>query len=382
MAFTISGISNYSGITFTTTQPPPPPVGLFSWGRNEFGQLGVGNTTNRSSPVQIGALTAWSKISAGQFHIMSIKTDETMWSWGRNNNGQLGLGNTTAISSPVQVGALTNWLNVSAARYGIHTIAVKTDGTMWSWGSNAYPGGRLGLGNNTSYSSPKQVGALTNWLSVAGGYNHSLATKTNGTLWAWGRNYFGNLGLGQSGNGVDRNSPVQVGALTNWSIVEAGNGVSFAIKTDGTLWAWGNNGLGRLGLADTERRNSPVQIGALTTWLRVSSGSYAQTAAIKTDGTLWTWGWNAYAQLGLGNTTSYSSPKQIGALTNWSKVSTGWFHCAASKTDGTLWGWGRNSYGQIGDSTPTNRSSPVQVGAATTWANVSAGQYYTIAISA
>jgi alpha-tubulin suppressor-like RCC1 family protein len=146
-------------------------------------------------------------------------------------------------------------------------MAVKTDGTLWSWGMNAF--GQLGLNNYTYYSSPKQVGGLTNWLSVAGGkYAHSVALKNNGTLWGWGRNYIGMLGLGGTTQYI---SPVQVGALTNWSSIDAGRSHSVAIKTDGTMWAWGGNGSGRLGLGDTTNRSSPTQIGSSTNWSKIDA---------------------------------------------------------------------------------------------------------------
>jgi len=139
---------------------------FYSWGQNTAGQLGLGNTTNYSSPKQIGSETNWSIFSSGQNSTTAIKTDGTLWAWGANDFGQLGLGTSGAgayKSSPTQVGTLTNWAKVSIG-YD-HTLAVKTDGTLWSWGRNA--GGYLGLGNTTNYSSPKQVGALTNWSSVS-----------------------------------------------------------------------------------------------------------------------------------------------------------------------------------------------------------------------
>ena len=146
-------------------------------------------------------------------HSLAIKTDGTLWAWGTNSvNGQLGLGDVTNRSSPAQVGALTNWLSVAGGFN--HTIALKTDGTLWSWGRNNV--GQLGLGNITNYSSPKQVGALANWLSVAGGYRHTIALKTDGSLWTWGWNNQGQLGLGTSGAGTYKSSPAQVGALTTW----------------------------------------------------------------------------------------------------------------------------------------------------------------------
>jgi alpha-tubulin suppressor-like RCC1 family protein len=255
-------------------------------------------------------------------------------------------------------------------------LAIKTDGTLWTWGENY--AGKLGLGNTTDRSSPVQVGAGTNWSSIAaGGFNHSLAIKTDGTLWSWGSNNFGQLG---QGNTTDRSSPVQVGAGTTWSsIAGGGNCISISLKTDGTMWAWGRNYVGKLGLGDTTNRSSPVQIGALTTWLMIAAG-YDHNLAVKTDGTMWGWGFNSAGQLGLGNTTSYSSPVQIGAGTTWSSVDAGEYHSLAIKTDGTLWTWGYGLLGQLGDGTNVGKSSPVQIGALTNWTKISGGGNWSMAL--
>jgi len=304
---------------------------LWSWGSNGIGQLGLGDVVTRSSPVQVGALTDWSSISGGNTVATAIKTDGTLWSWGSNSSGELGLGNTTAISSPVQVGALTAWSKVSSGFQC--AFAIKTDGTLWSWGYNSY--GRLGLGDNTSRSSPVQVGTLTTWASVVAAVGSSFAVKTDGTLWSWGRNNSTGLGLGDATN---RSSPVQVGALTSWSSkIDAsgmngpyGSGPSnmhvLAIKTDGTLWSWGASSQGQLGLGDVTSRSSPVQVGALTTWSVCSCSvshnyGFGFSAAMKTDGTLWTWGRGDFGPLGLGDANSRSSPVQVGALTTWISVS-------------------------------------------------------------
>ena len=151
---------------------PSYTYGLWSWGYNNYGQLGLGNTTNYSSPNQVGSLTTWLSVSCSRYHTVSTKTDGTLWSWGRNQYGQLGLGNTTNYSSPNQVGLLTNWLSVSCGYQ--HTVSIKTNGTLWAWGQNG--NGQLGLGNTTSYSSPKQVGLLTNWGKLFKG------CSTNSTL--------------------------------------------------------------------------------------------------------------------------------------------------------------------------------------------------------
>jgi alpha-tubulin suppressor-like RCC1 family protein len=290
---------------------------IWVMGDNGQGQLGTDNGTNYSSPVQLGALTNWKEAAGGNYHTAAVKTDGTLWGWGRNALGQVGDGTTTVRSSPVQVGSLTTWLQV-AAGYA-WTAAITTDGKLYAWGYNGQ--GQLGQGNTTNYSSPVQVGALTTWAKVACGQLHVLAIKTDGTLWAWGLNNSGQVGIGTSGSGVNVSSPTQVGALTTWSQVGGLTDASIAIKTDGTLWMWGANTYGQLGDGTITGRSSPVQVGSLTTWDKIGMTGYAANV-IKTDGTLWSWGRNNYGQLGLGNTTNVSSPVQVGALTTWSQVRT------------------------------------------------------------
>jgi alpha-tubulin suppressor-like RCC1 family protein len=185
----------------------------------------------------------------------------------------------------------------------------------------------LGNGTTIDRSSPVQVGSLTNWLSVAAAYVCCHAIKTDGTLWAWGRNYGGSLGLGDP-TSINRSSPVQVNVGTTWSKVSSSEHAASAIKTDGTLWSWGRNNQGKLGLGDTTNVSSPVQVGALTTWLTVAAG-YTNRAAIKTDGTMWAWGNGGDGRLGLGDTTNRSSPVQVGALTTWLTVAAGIYHTVA-----------------------------------------------------
>ena len=368
MAFTFSGV-NINGSLQAAYIPPPgvTTYSLWSWGENSVGKLGLGDTTNRSSPTQIGALTTWLSVSAGKYQGFAIDNSNKLWAWGQNSyRGPLGQGDTISRSSPTQVGALTNWSKVYAARHAVFSI--KTDGTLWAWGDNRF--GKLGLGNTTDYSSPKQLGALTDWTtaSVFAGTWNTFTIKSDGTLWGWGYNDAGQIGVG---NITSYSSPKQVGALTNWASVGVGNSVTHAIKTDGTLWTWGYNGQGQLGLGNTTDRSSPVQVGALTNWLQVCCSRYGSTA-IKTDGTLWSWGANSYGSLGLQNTTAYSSPKQVGALTTWASLGKEESYATSSavKTDGTLWSWGYNNFGQLGLDNTTNYSSPKQVGVSTNWSYV------------
>ena len=345
---------------------------MYSGGNNTNGRLGLGDTTNRSSPVQVGALTTWYSIAAGKAHTLAVKTDGTLWSWGFPTHGQLGINIAhpeAGRSSPVQVGALTDWLSVSAGPYGDFSMAIKTNGTLWAWGrNNAAAGAALGDGTTISRSSPVQVGALTDWLSVSAGRYLCLAIKTNGSLWGWGYGGY----IGDAPNFAYRSSPVQVGGqTTDWASCSARAVGGFGIKTNGQLWAWGFNVAGVNGLNNASNQLSPIQVGTLTTWSKIATGT-GHALAIKTDGTLWSWGSNQEGRLGqnIATTTYRSSPVQVGALTTWSKIAASPTHSMAIKTDGTLWSWGNNDVGQLLLGDTINRSSPVQVGALTTWLNL------------
>jgi alpha-tubulin suppressor-like RCC1 family protein len=352
--------------TFSLTVTVTPLTRLWSWGSGGAGQLGQNNLISRSSPVQIGSQTTWNNVSGGKDFTLATKTDGTLWAWGGHNLGRLGTSDVTDRSSPTQIGTNTNWNLIGTGNY--HSLATKTDGTLWAWGFNAF--GMLGL-NITAYrSSPTQVGTGTNWLSIGCIGYHSLATKTDGTLWSWGINDSGQLG---QNNTIYRSSPTQVGTLTNWSVISGGFRTTFVTKTDGTLWAWGRNGSGELGLNTVTFVSSPVQVAG-TNWLKVkhspSPPPGAHTLAIKTNGTLWLWGDNTYGHLGLNDLVSRSSPTQVGTGTNWSDIAGGLGFSAATKTDGTLWTWGTNGAGQLALGDTARRSSPTQVGTGTNWSKV------------
>jgi alpha-tubulin suppressor-like RCC1 family protein len=359
------------------TIPGGTEVRLYAFGANGVGQLGLNNTTNTNSPVQIGSLANWYDIGNFSVPTLAINTAGQLFAWGNTLSGALGLNQTsTAVSSPTQVGSLTNWSQISVG-YG-SSAAIKTDGTLWTWGGGSH--GRLGDGQAQNRSSPVQIGSGTDWSKVTTSLGNTFAIKTNGTLWGWGSNAYGALGTNNTGN---VSSPVQIGALTTWSSVRTSRNNSlvgcanvFAIKTDGTLWAWGRNTSNNYGMVASNPGNntsSPVQIGALTDWRTVSPGSY-HCLAVKTDGTLWCWGRNVDGQLGLNNTYSsvspLTSPKQIGALTDWWISSAGSSASAALRTNGTLWTWGTNGSGNLGLNDYASRSSPSQVGALTTWGPV------------
>lgn len=346
--------------------------GLWTSGQNDYGQLGDGSTTNRSSPVTTsGGGANWKMVSFANTSAVAVKTDGTLWTWGRNDQGQLGTGNTTNRSSPgTTAGGGTTWLRTAAGNN--HIVAVRIDGSLWCWGRNT--NGQLGDGSTTVRSSPVTTsgGGLT-WFNVGCGSDHTIATKTDGTLWTWGLNTHGQLGDGTTTN---RSSPVTVaGGGTNWRIPSTG-GLEFssAVKSDGTLWTWGRNQNGQLGDGTTTNRSSPgTTAGGGTNWDYCGNGAFFN-AALKVDGTIWTWGLNTYGQLGDGTTNNRSSPgTTAGGGTDWRVVNTGDDSAYGIKTNGTLWTWGRNQLGQLGDGSTTNRSSPGSTLSESNWYSVGHG---------
>jgi alpha-tubulin suppressor-like RCC1 family protein len=326
---------------------------LWTWGTNIYG-IGDGSTNQVNNPVKIGTDTNWASISAGVYHNIAIKTNGTLWAWGGNGNGQLGDGTTASKLNPIQIGSANNWRMVSAG--GAHTVAIKTDGTLWAWGNNWY--GQLGDGTTIQKESPVQIGTATNWSSVSAGAGHTLAIKTDGTLWAWGNNNYSQLGDGST---IIRTIPLKIGTATNWKMVEAGSEHNLALKTDGSMWAWGLNSSGQLGIGTYALKSVPFQVGTAKNWSSISAARSEHSMAIKTDGTLWGWGNNQNGQLGIGNTTSKLSPFQVDASTNWLSISTGQYYSIAVKTDQILWSFGLNSSGQLGDGTAIDKSSPTSI---------------------
>lgn len=317
-----------------------------------------------SIAIQVNA-QCWTKIAAGSVHTLAVKNDGTLWAWGTNAFGQLGDGTTTNRTTPVQVGTDNNWSSVYASS-GAYSLALKTNGKLWAWGANAF--GQLGNGTNTDANVPVQVGAGNDWLSISPGNEHVLALKTNHTLWAWGINNMAQLG---DGSNVNSNTPEQIGTENDWSMVVAGFETSMALKNNGSIWAWGNNMNGIFGNGTTNTASSvPIQVSATNDWSRLSISGHAM--AKKIDGSLWAWGYNVEGQLGDGTTTDRFSPVQIGTDTDWDTVITGGNFTLGLKNDGTLWHWGNNTFGQYGNGTwfPTS-TVPLQNPFYTDWEAIS-----------
>jgi alpha-tubulin suppressor-like RCC1 family protein len=349
--------------------------GALGWGNNNVGQLGDNTTILRSSPVSVvGGFTDWIQLSGGGDNGLGVRSNGTIWAWGNGGNGRLGDNTTVTVSSPVSVvGGFTNWTQVSA---GIsHSLGLRADGTAWAWGLGS--NGQLGDGTVLGKSSPVSVvGGYTDWTQVSGGSDHSLGLRADGTAWAWGFNGNGRLGDGTT---TSRTSPVSVlGGFTDWSQVSAGRQHSLGVRADGTAWGWGNNSVGIIGDGTTTARTSPVSVvGGFTDWTQVSAGP-ENSLGVRSDGTAWGWGAASDGKLGTNSTVNRSSPVSVvGGFTDWVQVSAGGrYHSLGLRANGTAWAWGAGTNGRLGDNTTVGKSSPVLVvGGYTDWVEVSAGRY-------
>ncbi len=408
---------------------------LFTWGYNIGYQLGDGTTNPRSSPVQIATGSSFTIVSAGDRATFALRTDNTLWVWGDNNGldykGQLGLGDTVTRSLPTLLGtSYTSSINAPQANGLATTLNINGDIAIWGYNTN---GGFADNGPiNTYRSSPVQVPTTaiqqsitqvgtSSWTSVTTGLSHTAAIRSDGLLFTWGNNSFGQLGnndggltnvssptqigtssyINVSANGLNTTAVTYDGALLtwgdnrynvaggdsystiySWAQISSGASHTVALRIDGTLWAWGENTQGQLGLNDTLPRSSPIQIGT-NSWISVSTYSdatYAATLAVRSDGKLFSWGKNDVGQLGLGDTISRSSPTQIGTR-SWNKVYNFATVSAALDSSNNLWAWGDNANGKLGDSTTVSRSSPVQITSSQqSWTMVSLGLSHSAAI--
>jgi alpha-tubulin suppressor-like RCC1 family protein len=339
--------------------------GVECWGDNQYGQLGDGTTTDRSTPVAVRGLQNVVSVNGGMYHTCALLADHTVWCWGRNNNGQLGDGTTTQRTTPVRVAGLSNVVSITAGR--IHTCALLADQTVWCWGDNQY--GELGDNSTTDRHSPVQVrgvggaGNLTGATVVTAGMYHTCALFGNGTVACWGRNNYGQLGDGSTN---DRHTPVMVNGLANATTVNAGMFHTCSVVGGGGIDCWGRNNRGQLGDGSTTNRSTPVGVSGISTATLVSGGMY-HTCALLSNHAADCWGWNNNGQLGDGTTTQRATPVQVSGLTTAVGVSAGGGngtnleHSAALLSDGTVVCWGDNSNGQLGDGTTTDRYTPVTV---------------------
>lgn len=334
---------------------------VWSWGLNYSGQLGDGTSSNTvNSPVLAVGLSDVIAIDTGRSHSLAIKSDGSVWAWGDNYSGQSGQFEQfyTIKPRPTKVAGLSG--NFTAVAAGAdHSLALRSDGTVWGWGYNG--GGQLGDGTTSGSGvyTPVQVTGLTGVVAIAAGSAFSLALKADGTVWAWGSNQ--NLILGLPAETLSSTAPVKIGGLTDITAISAGSFHVLALQRDGTAWAWGYNFFGQLGSGDASGFGSfgVRRVSGLTSVTQISGGTQ-HSLALKSDGTVWAWGYNGDGELGVGTTTSSNVPVQVSGITATS-VTAGFNQSGAILTDGLVRMWGGNDNGELGDRTRLRRLSPVEI---------------------
>jgi len=339
-----------------------PDNTLWGWGINEFGQLGDGTLADHHSPIFI--LDDVIAVSGGIFHTMAIRSDGSLWGWGgghgdrspAQNFGQVGDGERTLRVNPVWI--MDDVVAVSAG--GLHTMAIRGDGSLWGWGLNA--SGQIGNGTLENQFSPVLI--MDDVAAVSADGFHTMAIRTDGSLWGWGLNVAGRIGDGTTEN---RLYPVRV--LDNITHVSVGFDHTMAIRADGSLWGWGGDyrddieeNLGQIGDGERIPRHYPVWVMDDVSYVSAGAG---HTMAIRTDGSLWAWGSHNAGQVGdgsaMGEGIDPSRPIPSRIMNNVIAVSSGDFHNIAITVDGSLWSWGWNVQGQLGDGTTQDRNAPTGV---------------------
>jgi prepilin-type N-terminal cleavage/methylation domain-containing protein len=307
------GIENtwsFISASYTSTFAIKQDGSLWGWGRNNIGQLGLNDTVNRLVPTRIGISNAWTSASSRGTHTIAIQQDGSLWGWGYNIDGELGLNDTVDRLVPTRIGTSNTWTSASAG--GDQSLAIQQDGSLWSWGYNGY--GPLGLNDTVNRLVPTRVGTGNTWSFVSTGYSHTLAIQQDGSLWGWGSNVYGQLGLNDT---VNRLVPTRIGTSNTWASVAAGGDHTLAIQQDGSLWNWGLNDGGQLAFNDTVNRFVPTRVGIENTWSTRLSGGGFYTLAIKQDGSLWGWGRNDSGQLGLNDTIDRYVSIRVGTEIDW-----------------------------------------------------------------
>lgn len=313
-----------------------PDSSVWTVGSNSIGQLGDGTTIGKLTPIKVNGLTDVISVQSGASHSLALKSDGTVWSWGNNTSGQLGNSTTNPSSVPIQVPGLSNIVRISVGRS--HNIVTESDSTTWIWGDNQF--------NQISGASPDKLFPIprgSNFINIMAGGSYTLELSKDSLVY------------------ITINGLTLLG-LTGISKIWTGYNHLFCLKSDGTIWAWGDNAYGQLGDSTTISLGSNVatQVLGLTNVISITGGQ-RHSIALRSDGTVWTWGWNGMGQLGNNTLIDELTPTQVPGLNNVIEVAAGDNHCLVRKSDSTVWGWGSNILGQLGDSTTTNSSVPIQM---------------------
>jgi alpha-tubulin suppressor-like RCC1 family protein len=337
-------------------------------------------------PGQVSGFATVTSVAGGSNFSLALKSDGTVLAWGNSGWGQLGRGSYDSSTIPVQVSGLSGVTAIAAG--DLHGLALKSDGTVWAWGFNYY--GQVGKGSGNNVLSPVRVNGLSRVAAIAagnGGFT-SYALKTDGTVWAWGYDGLGQLGDGKSDENAHP-TPVKVLNLSGVSAIGAGSSHALAVRSDGTARAWGSNQYSQLGTSTPTTcgvyhypcSTTPVQVKNLASVSTVAGGGNF-SLALKSDGSVWGWGENGYGQLANGTTKLFGGVKtpteaKLGSVI---AIAAGAEHTLALKSDGTVWAAGRNQSGQLGNGTFTDSSSPVGATNLSGVSGIGAGLNHSLAI--
>jgi alpha-tubulin suppressor-like RCC1 family protein len=326
------------------------------WGGNSSSQLGNGNTMDSTIPVEVEGLTEVASIAAGDTHTIALKKDGTVWAWGSNLRGQLGDDTIDDRSKPVQVIGMKETIAIAAGGTGVqaHTLALDRKGMVWAWGDNFY--GQVGDGTLSDRHVPIKIVSISDVKGIAAGARHTIAVTKDGRVWTWGRNLRGQLGDGTTS---DQRTPVPIQGVTDVVAIAGGAVDTLAVTSDGTVWAWGDYFEG----LDPIFNNGtllPKQVVGLPEVQRVAAGVFYDLA-LTADGTVWGWGANGSGELGDGTTIARDAPVLVPGLNDVVAIAAGRGHSSAVQHDGSVWAWGANDVGQLGDGSTIPRSTPGRV---------------------
>jgi alpha-tubulin suppressor-like RCC1 family protein len=358
-----------------------------AWGDNEYGNLGDGTFTQRPTAVSVGSNE--SQVAAGYNHSLTVISDGSVWSWGANASGQLGTGSTQPSASPQLVSGISGTVTQVAAGW-YHSLALASDGTVWAWGDNQY--GELGDGNVMQSDTPVQLG-LSDVTQIAAGDDWSLALRSDGTVWAWGNNLYNELGEQVQDPYDASDVPVQVAGLSGVTQIAAGASFGMAVQTTvklglvrHSLWTWGQNTFGQVGngqLTDIFSPGGvidPYQVTGIPAPATIAAG-FEFAMMVGTDGSVWGWGQDTDGNLGVGsgNGFIYSPTQTLNPGSGIIQLAAGNDHVLGLRSDGTVVAWGGNAYGQLGNGTTIGSVIPVQVSGLSGVTQVSAGFEYSLA---
>lgn len=352
----------WPGDGFCLAQKPDGTI--WAWGKNSSGQYGNGTTSIKRFPVKVDSVNQWKRISTSYSHVLAIKVDGSLWGWGENGSGELGLGDYTDRLKAVRIGTRNDWVKVFAGYQ--RSFALTSDGKLWCWGNNA--SGALGDGSVTNRNIPAKMDSILKFDTVAAGSFHTIALTKSHKMYAWGKNNNSQIGEPALVNQFSVTTPQKIGTDSTWAMVATGGNHSVALKTDGTIWTWGLNAEGELGDSSlVAKRIAPAKMGTANNWKIISSQLTSSNMAQKTDGSIWGWGRNYNGIFGFEADIIKYRPYKIGTATNWKFVITGGYANYFLNNAGTLFSCGYNGTGGLGQGLSNTYSSIIaQVGCLTT----------------